>query len=448
MIGITATAALSGFGLFGLVGGVLLTLVGLVVGGLAHAASSGSFKDGFSIEKLGDSVMRAVTGDGGARIDLSKSLPQSQQAGGVPAVEAVLGVVVASTPPGRWLIGRSAWLLMKPFEWAGKSVYTAVGAAARGATSGISALNCGARAAQALHVAKDVGNTSIPGGNMIAGAAKLQRWNSGITGLWHGFNYATGERPLDYDNVSSSVAQVAPLAASGLVAAGFLIADQVVARGINYVTTGDASSMTDVMNDTTRIDHQGAGRFMPAEIHPQFRRSIPSAHYEGLSTPRMADYKYLAAIRHELPRLLPKNADVSILARFDSEDMTRHEHYLRYEALLDAALAHQQALQQNNSSIFPIWLRGSTFWKSDNEVHAFNDAESNLGLLKAVKTELQAFKQRAEAYQRVLEQAPAEGQVAFVSDSSTSTAGTLLPPTTPGLPLGASVSQQVAKGGF
>ncbi len=423
MIGIAAAATLVGGGLFGLVGGLVALIAGLVIGALAQAGQDGVFKNGFSFEKMGDALLQRTTNDPTAKIDLLKAGGESFEKTGLPLGETAAvggaGLLAVATPPGRWLLRKT---IVAPIRWglglfggasgAPNATQALVNTAAAGKQV-VNAVHVSARTAQAANTLGTLGSMEVPGSAVVGALATAQRWNSGITAARHGIDYATGERPVDYDNLSSTTMQVAPIVASGPIAAGVLLGDQVFARAVNYATTGKAESISAIMDDTTSIYNKEAKRFQAGELDPALRpaQKPPETDYPLPYKPQMTDYKHLGAIRHQLAALAPAGADKQVLAEFATLDMTQKENHMKYAKLIDAAIVEQEAIKQKHKSILPNWMRGTTWWKRDEGVHAFNDANGNLQVLNVAKKELEAFKEKAGVYARAVEEQRQHTQV-------------------------------------
>ena len=224
-------------------------------------------------------------------------------------------------------------------------------------------------------------------------AGKMALANSAMGVASDTVDYATGKKELTTDNwagtATDAVTNLDPLKA---ISFGKLSVEKNMDAAFSVVGLSDGSgkSIAERRQEVMNLYEQESKRFQAGMIDPAFRRADPS----DSTKPQMTDYTHLAAVSGRLAQYLPEGKidghDVN--TEFNKIDMTNAKNYMAYKTAINQAMIAQEKIKEENSSWVPRWMRGG---ESSNK---YNEAESELKLLKAAEAEFGKFETGMLAY--------------------------------------------------
>jgi hypothetical protein len=284
-------------------------------------------------------------------------------------------------------------------------------------------------AAGALKGAATLKNGAALAGGVGKMAGGLGLANSAIEGASELIAYQTGEKEDNYENRTASATKTVlaldPLkAVTGLANLTKLAG---VDTGIQNVSMSsladramggkgeDLGEMIDEVNRTYDAENK---RFQSGEIDKQFRRvdekgTLTLKDGSTMDKPLMSDYKHLAAVKFRVAKAYQERTGrplmidgKNVTTEFNEIDMSKPENYRKYRSAINMAMVQNEKIMEENSSYVPRWLR------SGDSMDKYNNAESEINILKAAEGEFRSFETKTIAYNREKEKVLEEQKIA------------------------------------
>lgn len=234
-------------------------------------------------------------------------------------------------------------------------------------------------------------------------AGRMGLVNSAVTVGSDTLDYATGRRELNMDNAGTTavdtVVNLDPVKAvtsvaglTRLVGVDTGIQNISIESAVSHAMGYKGETISGIRRETMAIYEAEQKRWQPGMLDTAHRL----ADTDDPHKPRMTDYKHLAALRLQFAKYIPggKIDGKDVATQFHEIDMTRPEHAMKYKMGLNRMMIEQEKIMIDHSSYIPRWLR------SGRSAEKYNEAESQVNMLKAAEKEWQDFENRSREYHK------------------------------------------------